>query len=75
MKAPLLLIQGLNDPRVPAGEAVQMQEALEKKGTPSQLILIPEEGHGSARRSNQVIQTGHVLRFMEENLKGKKPPS
>jgi dipeptidyl aminopeptidase/acylaminoacyl peptidase len=75
VKAPLLLIQGLNDPRVPAGEAVQMQEALEKKGISSQLILIPEEGHGSARRSNQVIQTGHVLRFLEENLKGKKPPS
>ncbi len=75
VKAPLLLIQGLNDPRVPAGEAVQMQEALEKKGVASQLILIPEEGHGSARRSNQVIQIGHVLRFLEENLKGNKPPS
>ncbi len=75
VKAPLLLIQGLNDPRVPAGEAVQMQEALEKRRISSQLILIPEEGHGSARRSNQVIQAGHVLRFLEENLKGKTPPS
>lgn len=71
----MLLIQGLNDPRVPAGEAVQMQEALEKRGISSRLILIPEEGHGSARRSNQVIQAGHVLRFLEENLKGKTPPA
>jgi len=73
VNVPLLLIQGLNDPRVPAGEAVQIQEALEKRGVPSRLILIPDEGHGSAKRSNQVIQTGNVLRFFEEHLEGKKP--
>jgi protease II len=72
VKAPLLIIQGLNDPRVPAGEAVQIQEALEKKGTASKLILVPEEGHGSSRRSGQVIMTGNVLRFFEENLAGRK---
>jgi dipeptidyl aminopeptidase/acylaminoacyl peptidase len=69
VKAPLLIIQGVNDPRVPAGEAVQIHDALEKRGVKSQLILIPEEGHGSAKRSNRVIQIGHVLRFFEEHLK------
>jgi protease II len=72
VNAPLLLIQGLNDPRVPAGEAVQIQEALEKKKVPSRLILIPDEGHGSAKRGNQVIESGQVLRFFEEHLQGKK---
>jgi protease II len=72
VKAPLLMIQGLNDPRVPAGEAVQIQEALEKRGIPSRLILIPDEGHGSAKRGNRVIEYGQILRFFEEHLQGKK---
>jgi dipeptidyl aminopeptidase/acylaminoacyl peptidase len=73
VRSPLLLIQGLNDPRVPAGEAVQLHESLEKRGIASRLILIPDEGHGSAKRGNKVIELGHVLRFFEERLEGKKP--
>ena len=72
VKSPLLLIQGLNDPRVPAGEAVQLHESLEKRGISSRLVLIPDEGHGSAKRGNQVIQIGLVLRFFEEQLRDKK---
>lgn len=73
VKAPLLLIQGLDDPRVPAGEAVQMQEALAARGVPSSLILIEGEGHGAARRAGQVIMVGHTLRFLEEQLLGRTP--
>jgi len=68
VKAPLLLIQGLDDPRVPAGEAVQIQEALASRGVPSQLILLEGEGHGAARRAGQVAMLGHTLRFLEEQL-------
>ncbi|MFN9065869.1 MAG: alpha/beta hydrolase family protein, partial [Bdellovibrionales bacterium] len=46
IRAPLMIIQGVNDPRVPAGEAIQMHEALEKKGISSELILFADEGHG-----------------------------
>ncbi len=74
VKAPLLLIQGLDDPRVPAGEAVQMQEALAARGVASSLILIEGEGHGAARRSGQAMMTGHTLRFLEEHLLGTTPP-
>jgi len=73
VKAPLLLIQGLDDPRVPAGEAVQMQEALAARGVPSSLILIEGEGHGAARRAGQVVMIGHTLRFLEEQLLGRTP--
>lgn len=71
VKAPLLLIQGLDDPRVPAGEAVQIQEALAARGVASSLILMEGEGHGAARRSGQVVMGGHTLRFLEEQLLGK----
>jgi dipeptidyl aminopeptidase/acylaminoacyl peptidase len=68
VKSPLLMIQGLDDPRVPAGEAIQMQEGLEKRGVQSRLILVEGEGHGAARRGGQVIMIGNMLRFLEEQL-------
>jgi dipeptidyl aminopeptidase/acylaminoacyl peptidase len=69
VKAPILLIQGASDPRVPVGEALQLYDALEKKGIARQLIIFPNEGHGSQRRENQVLQIGHVLRFFDTYLK------
>ncbi|MCC7218876.1 MAG: S9 family peptidase [Burkholderiales bacterium] len=68
VRAPLLLIQGVNDPRAPVGEAIQMHEALAARGAPSQLILFADEGHGAAKRANQVLQIGHILRFFATNL-------
>jgi dipeptidyl aminopeptidase/acylaminoacyl peptidase len=72
VKSPLLLIQGVNDPRVPVGEAIQIQESLEKRGLPSRLVLIPDEGHGSAKRGNQVTEMGNIIRFFEEHLRERK---
>jgi len=71
VKAPLIIIQGLDDPRVPAGEAIQLQEALEARGVPSKLILLEGEGHGAARRAGQVLMIGQMLRFLEEHLSPK----
>ena len=72
VNAPLLLIQGATDPRVPAGEAVQIKDALDAKKTPSELIIFPDEGHGAQKRENQVLQYGHMVRFFQEHLLGKK---
>ncbi len=68
VKAPLLVIQGANDPRVPAGEAIQIQETLSKKGIDSKLILFADEGHGSAKKDNQVLEIGHILEFFKKHL-------
>ena len=68
IKAPLLIIQGANDPRVPVGEAVQMQKLLEQKNIPSQLVIFADEGHGSSKRSNQVLQIGYTLDFFKKHL-------
>jgi dipeptidyl aminopeptidase/acylaminoacyl peptidase len=79
VKAPIMLIQGLSDPRVPAGEALQMHNALRAKGLDSQLIIFPDEGHGAQKRENQVATLGHALRFFQKHLLGeaaapKAPP-
>jgi dipeptidyl aminopeptidase/acylaminoacyl peptidase len=71
--SPLLLIQGATDPRVPAGEAIQIKNALDMKKIPAELIIFPDEGHGAQKRENQVLQLGHMVRFFEEHLLGKKP--
>ncbi|PZU94442.1 MAG: S9 family peptidase [Pseudanabaena sp.] len=68
IKAPLLIIQGANDPRVPVGEAVQIQKILEQKKIPSQLVIFPDEGHGSSKRSNQVLEIGYTLDFFKKHL-------
>ena len=74
VKAPLLVIQGVNDPRVPAGEAIQIHDQLAKRGVSSPLILFADEGHGASKRANRVLEIGHVIRFFEENLKGRRRP-
>ena len=69
VKAPILLVQGASDPRVPVGEALQFHDALEAKRIPNRLIIFANEGHGSQRRENQVLQLGHVLQFFDTYLK------
>ena len=65
LKAPLLLIQGASDPRVPVGEAIQMHDALEKRGVPTKMMVFPDEGHGTQKRENKVLEIGHPLAFFE----------
>ena len=71
LSAPLLLIQGASDPRVPVGEALQMYDAATKKGVPTGLIIFPDEGHGAQKRENRVLQTGHAVLWFDRYLKGK----
>ncbi|MEQ1506982.1 MAG: prolyl oligopeptidase family serine peptidase [Myxococcota bacterium] len=68
VKGPLLILQGVDDPRVPVGEAIAMHEALVAKGLPSELMLFPGEGHGAQRRDGRVLMTGHLLAFFERQL-------
>lgn len=72
LNAPLLLIQGASDPRVPVGEAIQMHEALEKRSVPTKLMVFPDEGHGTQKRENKVLEIGHTLAFFEKHLKPAK---
>lgn len=68
VKAPLLIIQGANDPRVPVGEAIQIHDKLEAKKVESRLIVFPDEGHGAQKRDNQVLELGHLIQFFQTHL-------
>ncbi len=67
--APLLVIQGVNDPRVPVGEALQVYRASQVRGVAGGLILFADEGHGTSKRENQVLALGHTLAFFETHLR------
>jgi protease II len=73
VKAPMLIFQGVNDPRVPVGESVQIYKQLAQRKVPARLILFPDEGHGSVKRGNIVLTLGHTIAFFEEQLMGKVP--
>ncbi len=53
-KAPLLVLQGENDPRVPKEEAEQVVSLLKKDGKTVDAHYYPAEGHGFEKRENQI---------------------
>lgn len=53
IRAPLLVIQGANDPRVPRAESDEIVERLRQSGKTVEYILLGDEGHVAAKTSNQ----------------------
>jgi dipeptidyl aminopeptidase/acylaminoacyl peptidase len=68
VRAPLLIEQGASDPRVPAGEALQVYEALRARGVECQLSIYADEGHGAQKRENRVLMLGHAIEFLKRHL-------
>ena len=53
IRRPLLVAQGLNDPRVPATESQQMAYRIRSKGIEVWYLAAKDEGHGFRRKANQ----------------------
>jgi len=68
---PLFVIQGLNDPRVPAAESRQMVDAMRARGIRTWYLLAKDEGHGFRRKSNIDYQNGAVALFLTEIKEGR----
>jgi dipeptidyl aminopeptidase/acylaminoacyl peptidase len=71
IKAPLLIGQGKNDPRVKQAEADQIAFSMQGKGIPVEYVLYPDEGHGFARPDNRIDFNGRVELFLKEHLGGR----
>jgi dipeptidyl aminopeptidase/acylaminoacyl peptidase len=69
IRAPLLVIQGAKDPRVPRSEADQIVSRLRETGRPVEYLLFEDEGHGLARFSNRVKAYTQVADFLDRHLK------
>src|SRR4051794_5934683 len=68
--APLFVIHGANDPRVPLSEAEQIKAALDGKGVPCELRVYHDEGHGLAKRANRLDAYPAAVEFLERHLLG-----
>ena len=70
-KAPLLVLQGANDIRVPAYEAEQIVNILKEAGKTVDSKVYAEEGHGFMRRENQIDAAERTVAWFDKYLKGK----
>ncbi len=68
MRAPLFVIHGANDPRVPLSEAEQLVDAYRSKGIPCELRVYHDEGHGLAKRVNRLDAYPAAIEFLREYL-------
>ncbi len=68
IRAPLFVIHGRNDPRVPLGEAEQLVASLERRGVQHELRIYDDEGHGLARLANQLDAYPRAIQFLDEVL-------
>jgi len=74
IRAPLLIGQGANDPRVKKAEADQIMAAMQAKNLPVTYILYPDEGHGFARPENNLSFNAIAEGFLAHFLGGRYEP-
>ncbi len=74
LRAPLLVAQGKNDPRVTIENANQMVKALREAKREVVYVVYPDEGHGFARPENQRDFYGRVEEFLAKYLHGRAEP-
>jgi dipeptidyl aminopeptidase/acylaminoacyl peptidase len=70
IRAPLFIIHGANDPRVPLSEAEQLHAALTERGQECELLVYPDEGHGLAKRPNKLDAYPKAMAFLARHLAG-----
>ncbi|GAB3916337.1 peptidase S9 [Microlunatus endophyticus] len=68
LRAPLFVIHGANDPRVPLSEAEQIVAALADRGIRHELKVYADEGHGLAKRANRKDAYPAAIAFLTEIL-------
>ncbi|HXH05617.1 MAG TPA: alpha/beta fold hydrolase [Vicinamibacterales bacterium] len=71
IRAPLLVVQGANDPRVKKRESDQIVVALRDRGFPVEYLVAPDEGHGFARPVNNMAAFAAAERFLAKHLGGR----
>jgi dipeptidyl aminopeptidase/acylaminoacyl peptidase len=72
IRAPLLVLQGENDPRVPKEETEQLVDILKKRGNVVDVVYYPGEGHGFDKLEHQIDAAHRIVAWFEKYL-GKAP--
>jgi len=69
IKKPLMVLQGLNDPRVLKIESDEIVSAVKKNGVPVEYLVFNDEGHGFLKKENEIKAYESILKFLNKYLK------
>ena len=64
IRKPLLIVQGLNDPRVPASESEQMLWRIRSGGGEAWYLAAKDEGHGFRKKGNRDAYLQTLVNFL-----------
>ncbi|WP_327051318.1 S9 family peptidase [Halomicrococcus gelatinilyticus] len=68
IEAPLYVLHGENDPRVPVGEAEQIADEAAEQGVPVEKLIFPDEGHGFTKLENRIEAYTSIADFLDEHV-------
>jgi Dipeptidyl aminopeptidases/acylaminoacyl-peptidases len=68
IQAPLMVIHGANDIRVPVYEAEQLAQRLRELGREVEVVILPDEGHVISKIENRVKVYTEVIKFIERHV-------
>jgi dipeptidyl aminopeptidase/acylaminoacyl peptidase len=71
IKTPMLVVHGLNDPRVKKSESDQLVVALRERGVNVEYIVAPDEGHGFRAPDNRLALAVAAEKFLAKHLGGR----
>jgi dipeptidyl aminopeptidase/acylaminoacyl peptidase len=66
--APLFMIHGTNDPRVPIKETMQMERQLKELGREVKVMVFEDEGHGLVKLKNRIKGYTAAAEFLLEYI-------
>ena len=65
---PLLIVHGMDDPRVPPGESEMVYACLRGLGRPVEYLRVAHAGHGFTRRKDRLRVFATLASFLERHL-------
>ncbi|NIL82841.1 Dipeptidyl aminopeptidase BIII [Rhodococcus fascians] len=71
IRAPLLIAQGANDPRVVKAESDNVVERLRSRGVDVDYLVFDDEGHGFVNPENSIRYYLEVEKFLAQHLGGR----
>jgi dipeptidyl aminopeptidase/acylaminoacyl peptidase len=69
VEAPLFVLHGENDPRVPVSEARQVAEKAEATGVPVETLFFADEGHEFSKLENRIEAYTRIADFLDEHVR------
>ncbi|WP_254525259.1 S9 family peptidase [Natrinema caseinilyticum] len=68
IEAPLFVLHGENDPRVPVDEAEQIADRAAEHGVPVRKLIFDDEGHGFSKLENRIEAYSAIADFLDEHV-------